>query len=164
MAIFMREDVIQSLMNGLSVVSCSAITPHKLLISYLLPELELQGHRLINSEELEFGAQIGEGGFGRVFKGTWKTHSIAIKELLVDSGIENFDSFYQEATMMCGLDCQQLLRLHGICLHKPLRMILEFAPLGDLHKILTDTLLPKKENPMEEDYKIQVIVQYPLLS
>jgi len=48
--------------------------------------VELQ-HWMITPYEVEFGSQIGSGGFGQVFKGTWNETEVALKVLATETGI-----------------------------------------------------------------------------
>ncbi|KAH3760195.1 leucinerich repeat kinase [Pelomyxa schiedti] len=154
-SVFSREEIVISLTNGESVLQCST-RQHAILIYELLPELELQKQQLIPVEELVIEGLIGQGGFGKVYRGTWKEHKIAVKELIQETDTEDFDSFYSEASIMCSLKCDYLLKLYGVCLQKPLRMILELAELGDLYKILTQRKDLSNTHPEEEDFTFQV--------
>jgi len=48
--------------------------------------VELQNW-MITSYEVEFGAQIGSGGFGQVFMGTWNNTQVAFKVLSTQDGV-----------------------------------------------------------------------------
>jgi len=42
---------------------------------------------MVTSYDVEFGPQIGVGGFGKVYKGTWQKLEVALKVMKTDSGI-----------------------------------------------------------------------------
>jgi len=64
------------------------------VLQYLLQYLTTCGERqveletwMITSYEVEFGPEIGSGGFGKVFKGKWNNTMVALKVLVIENGI-----------------------------------------------------------------------------
>jgi len=41
------------------------------------------GERMIQYDELSIGRELGRGGFGVVYQGTWRMTDVAVKELLL---------------------------------------------------------------------------------
>jgi len=41
------------------------------------------GQRMIQYDELSIGRELGRGGFGVVYQGTWRMTDVAVKELLL---------------------------------------------------------------------------------
>lgn len=55
-------------------------------IDHLAPDLNLATQvRLLNSDQVQLTAKLGQGGFGLVWKGTWQGRIVAVKELSADS-------------------------------------------------------------------------------
>ncbi|CAL8110546.1 unnamed protein product [Orchesella dallaii] len=94
---------------------------------------------LIQEKEIELGQKLGDGSFGVVLKGVWKTPigpslSVAVKVLKQDAlhlpGV--LQDFVKEVQSMHHLDHPNLIRLHGVVLSNPLMMVTELAELGSL--------------------------------
>ena len=89
--------------------------------------------------------KIDEGNFGVVYKGIVKLQDgsinkemiVAIKEIKAKS-IESQMEMKKEAELIQGLNHQYIIKFIGICSEEmsPLKIILEFAELGSLHKYL----------------------------
>ena len=109
------------------------------------PDISLMDLPQINENKLQVGEQIGEGGFGKVYKGTFNGSLIAIKELTIkDENIsgELFKAFQTEVYAQCLLDHENCVKLYGVTANPP-RMILEFISGGDLYHFLH----PKRTDP-----------------
>uniref|UniRef100_A0A8D8YH53 Activated CDC42 kinase 1 n=1 Tax=Cacopsylla melanoneura TaxID=428564 RepID=A0A8D8YH53_9HEMI len=93
---------------------------------------------LINEKDVTLSIKLGDGLFGVVRKGEWKTHSgnipVAVKVLKQDAFTQPgiFEDFMKEVQAMHSLDHPQLIRLYGVVLTRPMMMITELAPLGNL--------------------------------
>ncbi|XP_056155275.1 activated CDC42 kinase 1 [Lampris incognitus] len=93
---------------------------------------------LIREAELQLFERLGDGSFGVVRRGEWtgpngRVLSVAVKCLkggVLDS--EGLDNFIREVNAMHSLNHQNLIRLHGIVLTQPMKMVTELAPLGSL--------------------------------
>ena len=57
--------------------------------------------------------QIGEGNFGKVFKGTRKGETVAIKQVQGGAAEEEFMS---ELDVMLKLSHERIVGLHGVCM------------------------------------------------
>ncbi|EPY80513.1 activated CDC42 kinase 1 [Camelus ferus] len=94
---------------------------------------------LIGEKDLNLFEKLGDGSFGVVRRGEWdapsgKTVSVAVKCLKPDvlSQPEAMDDFIREVNAMHSLDHRNLIRLYGVVLTPPMKMVTELAPLGSL--------------------------------
>ncbi|XP_068566355.1 activated CDC42 kinase 1 isoform X2 [Cebidichthys violaceus] len=93
---------------------------------------------LIRESELQLLERLGDGTFGVVRRGEWtgpngRVLSVAVKCLkagVLDS--DGLDDFIREVNAMHSLSHQNLIRLYGIVLTQPMKMVAELAPLGSL--------------------------------
>lgn len=94
---------------------------------------------LISESELTLHEKLGNGSFGVVRRGDWKTPrgkrvEVAVKclrsEMVNQPGF--FEDFVKEVNTMHLLDHPHLVRLYGVVLSSPLKMVTELAPLGAL--------------------------------
>ncbi|XP_048883400.1 non-receptor tyrosine-protein kinase TNK1 isoform X2 [Brienomyrus brachyistius] len=107
---------------------------------------------LIQDSELMLAEKLGSGSFGVVRKGRWQTPTghilpVAVKSLKTGPSeqADTLNDFMQEVTIMQTLDHPNLIRLYGVVLTHPLKMVTELAPLGALY----DTLrLRRNEFPL----------------
>ncbi|PIO25476.1 hypothetical protein AB205_0140300 [Aquarana catesbeiana] len=94
---------------------------------------------LINDQDLNLLERLGGGCFGVVKKGEWRisngrTVSVAVKTLRADANCdpEALQDFLQEVNAMYALEHPHLIRLYGVVLTQPMKMVTELAPLGSL--------------------------------
>ncbi|XP_029955147.1 activated CDC42 kinase 1 isoform X2 [Salarias fasciatus] len=93
---------------------------------------------LIRESELQLFERLGDGTFGVVRRGEWtgpngRVLSVAVKCLkagVLDS--DGLDDFIREVNAMHSLSHQNLIRLYGIVLTQPMKMVTELAPMGSL--------------------------------
>lgn len=86
---------------------------------------------------------IGTGNFGAVLKGIWihgqRNIQVAVKTLKPPEGVTvaNPEELLKEAETMKNLEHDAIIKMLGVCIDgDPVMLILEFAPLGPLHKYL----------------------------
>ncbi|XP_063305900.1 non-receptor tyrosine-protein kinase TNK1-like isoform X2 [Pelobates fuscus] len=98
---------------------------------------------LINERDLSLFERLGDGCFGVVRRGEWRvpsgrTVNVAVKSLRTDAGSDPqaLLDFLQEVNSMYALDHPHLIRLYGVVLTQPLKMVTELAPLGSLQDAL----------------------------
>ncbi|XP_062849247.1 non-receptor tyrosine-protein kinase TNK1 [Trichomycterus rosablanca] len=98
---------------------------------------------LIQDSELVFGERLGSGSFGVVKRAEWHTPTgrvlpVAVKALRTNMSKESntVTEFLQETTTMQALDHPNIIRLYGVVLTQPLKMVTELAPLGALYDML----------------------------
>ncbi|XP_045920851.1 non-receptor tyrosine-protein kinase TNK1 [Micropterus dolomieu] len=98
---------------------------------------------LIQDNELLLGEKLGSGSFGVVKKGEWHTPAgrvvpVAVKSLRssMSRQTDTLTDFLQEVTTMQSLDHPNIIRLYGVVLTQPLKMVTELAPMGSLYDTL----------------------------
>ncbi|KAM9717984.1 non-receptor tyrosine-protein kinase TNK1 isoform 1-T2 [Menidia menidia] len=98
---------------------------------------------LIQDCELILGERLGSGSFGVVKKAEWHTPTgrvlpVAVKSLRssMSRHTDTLTDFLQEVTTMQSLDHPNIIRLYGVVLTQPLKMVTELAPLGSLYDTL----------------------------
>ncbi|XP_062260248.1 tyrosine kinase, non-receptor, 2b isoform X2 [Platichthys flesus] len=93
---------------------------------------------LIPEKDLTLFEKLGDGSFGVVKRGEWLTPAgklnVAVKCLKTDvlSQPDALEDFICEVNAMHSLDHQNLIRLYGVVLTHPMKMVTELAPLGSL--------------------------------
>ncbi|XP_041119466.1 activated CDC42 kinase 1-like isoform X5 [Polyodon spathula] len=94
---------------------------------------------LISEKDLVLFEKLGDGSFGVVKRGEWFTPTgnvmnVAVKCLKTDvlNQPDTLDDFIQEVNAMHSLDHQNLIRLCGVVLTHPMKMVTELAPLGSM--------------------------------
>lgn len=113
------------------------ITPnHEGSSSRMLPSL-------IQDSELVLGEKLGSGSFGVVRRGEWHTPSgrvlpVAVKSLRNSRSAQSdtLSDFLQEVSTMQSLDHPNIIRLYGVVLTQPLKMVTELAAVGSLYDTL----------------------------
>lgn len=94
--------------------------------------------RIIAQSELRRGGLLGQGAFGKVYKGVWVPEGdmtkipVAIKVLMELNGSESSKEFLDEAYVMCSVDHPHLLKLHAVCMTSQMMLITQLMPLGCL--------------------------------
>eukprot|EP00118_Oscarella_pearsei_P008321 m.42197 g.42197 ORF g.42197 m.42197 type:complete len:1111 (+) comp33335_c0_seq5:116-3448(+) len=101
----------------------------------------------VAEDNIVFDSDLGEGNFGKVFKGLVhglvegeEVTTVAVKTLKTDSNDRMRGDFYREAQLMSNFSHQNIIRLMGVCLdvHGPIYLLFEYMSLGDLNKFLHD--------------------------
>uniref|UniRef100_A0A8C4QAN3 Activated CDC42 kinase 1 n=1 Tax=Eptatretus burgeri TaxID=7764 RepID=A0A8C4QAN3_EPTBU len=94
---------------------------------------------LIKEKDLHLFEKIGDGSFGVVRRGEWHAPSekqvpVAVKCLKTDviSQPDALEDFIKEVNVMHTLGHPNLIRLYGVILDYPMKMVTELAPLGSL--------------------------------
>uniref|UniRef100_A0A4W3HY24 Activated CDC42 kinase 1 n=1 Tax=Callorhinchus milii TaxID=7868 RepID=A0A4W3HY24_CALMI len=94
---------------------------------------------LISERDLTLQEKLGDGSFGVVKRGEWQTPAgkilnVAVKCLKTDvlNQPDALDDFIREVNAMHSLDHLNLIRLYGVVLTHPMKMVTELAPLGSL--------------------------------
>ncbi|KAM9790995.1 activated CDC42 kinase 1-like isoform 6-T8 [Syngnathus typhle] len=115
------------------------------LATYPAGDVPLDGQQqqaltcLISEKDLTLLEKLGDGSFGVVKRGEWltpagKLMNVAVKCLKTDvlSQPDALEDFICEVNAMHSLDHQNLIRLYGVVLTHPMKMVTELAPLGSL--------------------------------
>nr|XP_020655466.1 non-receptor tyrosine-protein kinase TNK1 [Pogona vitticeps] len=95
---------------------------------------------LISEWDLRLRERLGDGCFGVVHRADWSTPGggvlpVAVKTLRSDVSSDPgaLIDFLNEVNAMCCLHHPNLIRLYGVVLTQPLKMVTELAPLGSLY-------------------------------
>lgn len=89
---------------------------------------------------------VGEGGFGKVYKGHLEgtDQAVAIKQL-DQNGVQGTKEFLVEVMMLSLVDHPNLVKLIGFCAERDQRLLVyEYMPLGSLETHLHDLLPTRK--------------------
>uniref|UniRef100_A0A672MZ91 Mitogen-activated protein kinase kinase kinase n=1 Tax=Sinocyclocheilus grahami TaxID=75366 RepID=A0A672MZ91_SINGR len=96
--------------------------------------------------ELVLQEIIGVGGFGKVYRGTWRDQEVAVKAARQDPDEDikaTADSVKQEAKLFSMLQHPNIIKLEGVCLEEPnLCLVMEYARGGTLNRALTGRRIP----------------------
>ncbi|TKY57579.1 Serine/threonine-protein kinase CDL1 [Spatholobus suberectus] len=102
---------------------------------------------------------IGEGGFGKVYKGRLSTGQVvAIKQLRLDGeGHQGNREFVTEVLMLSLLHHSNLVKLIGYCTHGDQRLLVyEYMPMGSLEQHIFDP--NPKEKPLSWRTRLKIAV------
>uniref|UniRef100_A0A1A7XVI6 Mitogen-activated protein kinase kinase kinase n=2 Tax=Iconisemion striatum TaxID=60296 RepID=A0A1A7XVI6_9TELE len=111
-----------------------------------VPEQVPSSPTQIPFSELVLEEIIGVGGFGKVYRGTWKDQEVAVKAARQDPDEDitaTAASVKQEAKLFSMLQHPNIIKLEGVCLEEPnLCLVMEYARGGTLNRALTGRRIP----------------------
>lgn len=115
----------------------STATSNSTLDTKVLPARQAHNQH-INFNEMTLGRSIGEGAFGKVYEGKWKTRPVAIKMLICqDFTPEILAEFESEVEIMSVLRHPNICRLLGACMDPPHRcLVVELLSRGSMWGVL----------------------------
>ncbi|XP_019123581.2 mitogen-activated protein kinase kinase kinase 11 [Larimichthys crocea] len=100
----------------------------------------------VDFRELKLDEVIGVGGFGKVYRGTWKGALVAVKAARQDPDEDisvTAQNVRQEARLFAMLTHPNIIALKGVCLQEPnLCLIMEYASGGPLSRALAGRRIP----------------------
>ncbi|XP_029767057.1 mitogen-activated protein kinase kinase kinase 11 [Terrapene carolina triunguis] len=96
--------------------------------------------------ELRLEEVIGVGGFGKVYRGSWKGELVAVKAARQDPDEDisaTAESVRQEARLFAMLRHPNIITLKAVCLQEPnLCLVMEYAAGGPLSRALAGRRIP----------------------
>ncbi|XP_034100680.2 tyrosine-protein kinase transmembrane receptor Ror [Drosophila albomicans] len=107
-------------------------------------------------QDVEFFEELGEGAFGKVYKGQLKQANkkivnVAIKALKENASVKTQQDFRREIELISDLKHQNIVCILGVILNKePYCMLFEYMANGDLHEFLISN------SPMEKKQLLQL--------
>lgn len=100
----------------------------------------------LDFRELSLEEVIGVGGFGKVYRGTWRGELVAVKAARQDPDEDisvTAQNVRQEARLFAMLTHPNIIALKGVCLQEPnLCLIMEYAAGGPLSRALAGRRIP----------------------
>lgn len=100
----------------------------------------------VDFNELSLEEVIGVGGFGKVYRGTWRGGLVAVKAARQDPDEDisvTAQSVQNEARLFAMLRHPNIIALKGVCLQEPnLCLIMEYALGGPLSRALAGRRIP----------------------
>ncbi|KAK0158310.1 hypothetical protein PV328_009329 [Microctonus aethiopoides] len=95
----------------------------------------------IDFHELQLEEVIGVGGFGKVYRGFWQKHEVAVKAARQDPDEDRsvtLENVRQEAKLFWLLEHENIVQLEGVCLKEPnMCLVMEYARGGSLNRVLS---------------------------
>jgi len=110
------------------------------ILSDLEELLERLSLTVIDKSDLEMFDVIGNGSFGNVYKGYWRSRDItvAVKKVGIIGTTRSDKQFFREIKIMAGLNHPNIISLVGVCLTDTgsTLLVLEFMSQGSLADII----------------------------
>lgn len=153
-----------------SRLETSSLIPSSMMSSQKSECLKVAEYHLSN---IKFLDELGEGAFGKVYKGELvvpgkRTLMVAIKTLKENATPKTVSEFKREVELMSELHHPNIICLMGVCLTNRLCMLFEYMAHGDLHEFLisrsptSDIKQHEDESsspPLEQNDLINIAIQ-----
>ena len=133
---------------------------HKVALTDIMPDLLLQdldAEFLLKPDEIKYqedqDSLLGEGGFGKVYRGKCRGKSVAIKKYLTRNE-DAFNELRSEAKVLQKSHHPCLVCLVGVSVYPLMALVLEEAPMGSLERHLL-----KKSTPVPRLVMFRIAAQ-----
>lgn len=132
---------------GIFPSNYGSFKPGSAVVSELSPAVVSQFEPdVLDFRELSLEEVIGVGGFGKVYRGTWRGGLVAVKAARQDPDEDisvTAQNVRQEARLFAMLTHPNIIALKGVCLQEPnLCLIMEYASGGPLSRALAGRRIP----------------------
>ncbi|EAS66889.1 hypothetical protein DDB_G0278879 [Dictyostelium discoideum AX4] len=122
-------------------VSIEELNYHTFICVHMESELSTR----LDFSELDFDEICGQGTYGMVYKGKWRSQVVAIKMMRV--GTVNCDEVYREMDIMGKIRHQNVISFIGCVVSlEHLCIVTEFSPIGSLGDLIHGDNNQKKSN------------------
>lgn len=114
--------------------------------NYISPKAGPEGPPEADFRDLRLEEVIGVGGFGKVYRGTWRGELVAVKAARQDPDEDistTAERVRQEARLFAMLRHPNIIALKAVCLQEPnLCLVMEYAAGGSLSRVLAGRRIP----------------------
>eukprot|EP00698_Gefionella_okellyi_P018817 TRINITY_DN5684_c0_g2_i1.p1 TRINITY_DN5684_c0_g2~~TRINITY_DN5684_c0_g2_i1.p1 ORF type:complete len:601 (+),score=97.36 TRINITY_DN5684_c0_g2_i1:208-2010(+) len=117
----------------------------------------------IDASELQVTQQIGQGSFGRVYRGLWHGTEVAIKQMRIDEVLNDsfIGNFCREIALLSELRHPNIVQFLGACMRESeLCIVTEYMSRGSLFDVLhsADSVI-NKTTPADEPMDMAVLLR-----
>ncbi len=151
------DECVMAVSDRKAFIYCNGFMP--VLLHELVPEFAMADIPRIEFNTVHIEKQIAKGGFGLIFKGTWHSEQVAVKQLIpnqeeLEDPIQKITDLCSEAWFLSCLNHPNIVKLKGVCID-PFAIVTEFVPYGDLYHYLQDEAGPL-ERPLALRFAIDI--------
>ncbi len=115
------------------------------------PNPQLSFSFTINFQELALEQELGRGGFGVVYKATYRHNDVAVKQLLSnDISADSAQEFETEVQFMAKLHSPNIVHFYGYSLSPNRCIVMEYMSNGSLYSVL------HSNKPLEWPLRLQI--------
>lgn len=93
---------------------------------------------LIHKNEITIGTLLGQGTFGKTFKGVWRGGTCAVKQVELGTQDGGFEHFAREASALSAIRHPHVLSLYGAVIEPPQYcwLVTKYHEMGTLHQCI----------------------------
>lgn len=104
-------------------------------LDQLVPDLTVTSFSELDTNQLEFGAVLGEGGFGKVYAGHYKGAAVAIKEISIAAQrpevLAEWKEFWNECWVNSSLDHPNVVKMLGFAMAPRRYLVFELGKTSE---------------------------------